>query len=275
MFVRTPRAMTLTPAGDRLLQAAKKVLEELDVAEREIANAAKGVERTLILTTQCATVYYWLPAQLKKYQRDHPTVNVRVVVDPRQDCFEALLLGKIDLVISCNPVRNRRIQYTPLFQDENVLTVANDHRLAGRKFVTPKELEGEDFFVYPPRDHSSFLANVMSPAGVSPRSIQEVMLTEAMIEMIKGGLGVASLAKWIVAPHVLEGSVSTVRIGPSGFWRSWSLATRRSTEPSPHIDAFVNLLAGKPFRISGGRQRPLLNVNFSRPHAVAETDSSV
>jgi LysR family transcriptional regulator for metE and metH len=275
LFVRSPRSMTLTLAGDRLLQSARKVLEELECAERDIASAATGIEQTLTLTTQCSTVYYWLPAQLKKYQQKFPKVNVRVVVDPQGDPFDALLRKKIDLVVTCNPIRNRKLHFTPLFEDENVLALAPDHRLAKRKFIIARDVENEDLFVYPPRDHSSFLAEVLHPAGISPRSVQEVMLTEAMIEMIKGGLGIASLAKWIVAPHVANGGLTTVRIGPAGFWRSWSIATRSGGQPAPHIEEFVALLAGKPFHIAGGRQRPLVNLKYSRANIAEHSEASV
>jgi LysR family transcriptional regulator for metE and metH len=274
IFLRSGRAMTLTPAGNRLLQSARRVLEELECAEKEIASVGADAEKTLTLTTQCCTVYYWLPAQLKKYQRKFPKVTVKVVVNPDDEPFEALLQGKLDLVITCNPVRNRKIQFTPLFEDENVLAVPVGHRLCERKYINAEDVESEDLFVYPPRDHSSFLAKVLKPAGVQPRSIQEVMLSEAMIEMIKAGIGIASLSRWIVAPHVASGTLATIRIGRGGFWRPWSLATRRSSQAVPHVAEFVNLLAGRPFHIAGGHQRPLHAVNFPGTHPVEHEENS-
>ena len=50
--------------------------------------------------------------------------------------------------------------------------------------------------------------DVLAPAGVQPRSIQEVTLTEAIIEVVKGGLGVALLARWAVAPQLASGSLA-------------------------------------------------------------------
>src|SRR6266478_8744066 len=63
LFERRNARMFLTPAGERLLQAARTVLDELARAEKEIQKcngdgAAKGVLR---LSTECYTVYHWLP----------------------------------------------------------------------------------------------------------------------------------------------------------------------------------------------------------------------
>ena len=40
------------------------------------------------------------------------------------------------------------------------------------------------------------------PAGVVPARIQEVKLTEAIIEMVKANLGISALARWAVQPFL-------------------------------------------------------------------------
>src|SRR5207253_5700642 len=66
LFERRSGRMPLTAAGERLLCAARTVLEELERAEKEIQNGngktpAAGVLR---LSTECYTVYHWLPPRL-------------------------------------------------------------------------------------------------------------------------------------------------------------------------------------------------------------------
>ena len=69
LFERLKGTMTLTAAGERLLKSARTVIEELERAEKDIHEGAKcgnGVDRGVIrLSTECYTVYHWLPPRLR------------------------------------------------------------------------------------------------------------------------------------------------------------------------------------------------------------------
>lgn len=259
LFTRFPRKMSLTPAGERLLRAARSVLTELDHAQREIRDAGKTPEAVLRIATQCYTVYHWLPARVRLFARKHPGVEVRVVAEASPHPFSALLESKLDLAIVSRPIRDRRIVYTPLFEDELVLIAAPDHPLSRRTVVALEELAGETLLIYPPREESTFLTRILLPAGVAPRCIQEIQLTEAIIELVKGGLGVAALARWAVAPHVAAGTLRALRLTREGYYRQWSAARLRRGPSAPHVDAFVELLQKHPIprqlrRLSSGPQ---------------------
>ena len=101
LFERRDRRMALTAAGERLLQSARTVLEELARAEKEIQECngngpAKGVLR---LSTECYTVYHWLPPRLRLFQHKFPAVDFQLVIEATDNPFEALLEGKLDLAI--------------------------------------------------------------------------------------------------------------------------------------------------------------------------------
>ena len=107
LFERRNRRMALTPAGERLLQSARSVIDELTRAEKEIREGdgngvAKGVLR---MSTECCTVYHWLPPRLKLFQHKFPAVDFQLVIEATDNPFEALLDGKLDVAIVCDPIR--------------------------------------------------------------------------------------------------------------------------------------------------------------------------
>ena len=57
----------------------------------------------LRLTTQCNTVYHWLPSRLRLFHRTHPDVDLQVVAGATDDPFPSLLEGTIDLAIVFRP----------------------------------------------------------------------------------------------------------------------------------------------------------------------------
>lgn len=257
LFERKSRKMTLTAAGERLLQSARAVLTELEGAQKEIQKRGGPGQGLIRLSTECYTVYHWLPEQLKLFQQKFPAVEFQLVVEATDNPFEALLDGKLDLAIACSQIRNRRIRYTPLFQDEVVVIVTPRHRLASKKCVYPEDFAEENVFVYPPKEESTLLNVILGPAGVWPRRIQEVTLTEAIIEMVKGGLGVAMMARWAVAPQLASGAVIGLPLTAQGFHRTWSAAQLRDQRPPAYLQEFIRLLAEHPISATSSTRRKM------------------
>ena len=256
LFERTSKKMKLTIAGERVLLSARMVLEELNRVEKDIEARAMPVRETLRLTTQCYTVYHWLPSCLMRFTKSFTNVDVKVVVEATQNPFEALLEEKVDLAIIYSPVRDRRIAYTPLFDDEAIAVLPAGHSLADKTYLTAEDLAGENLLVYPPNDESMVIKKLLTPAGLAPRSIQEVMLTEAMIEMVKAGLGITVLSRWMVAPQLAEGKLAGVPITREGMWREWSVARLKRKSAPAHVKEFMRLLTENPLRtlmLRGGK----------------------
>jgi LysR family transcriptional regulator, regulator for metE and metH len=248
LFERRDRRMALTAAGERLLQSARTILDELARVEKEIQEcngngAAKGVLR---LSTECYTVYHWLPPRLRLFQQKFPAVDFQLVLEATDSPFKALLEGKLDLAIVCDPIRNRKIRYTPLFEDEMVIIVPPEHRLAGERFAALEEFAQETLIIYPPKEDSTVLNRFLRPAGIVPRKIREVLLTDVIIEMVRGGLGVAALAKWAVLPQLDSGALVGLSLTEQGFRRTWSIAQLRDGRSPAYVDEFIRVLAEHP-----------------------------
>src|SRR5262245_66037779 len=62
LFLRLRRRMTLTPAGERLLAAARVLLAELQRTEQEVRGVSAGERGVLRISPECFTCYHWLPA---------------------------------------------------------------------------------------------------------------------------------------------------------------------------------------------------------------------
>jgi LysR family transcriptional regulator for metE and metH len=246
LFLRVGKRMMLTPAGERLLRSAEDVLttiERTEEAIRSLAGAERGVLR---ITTECYTCYHWLPALLKKYRRAHPRVDVRIDATATAQPIAPLLEGRLDVAIVSDPVRDRRLVTVPLFEDEMVAILEPRHPLASRPFLAPEDFAAETLLTYSSKEDSTVYQRVLVPAGVAPAGFQQVQLTEAIVELVKAGLGVAVLARWAVEPYIRSGVVRALGVTRRGYHRMWSAAMLKDMARVPYVREFVDLIATHP-----------------------------
>jgi LysR family transcriptional regulator for metE and metH len=255
LFLRVGKRMVVTAAGGRLVETARRVLADLTAAEAELRRHGAREASVIRVCAQCNTGYHWLPPLLDVFRRKHPAVDVSIAVECTLRPLEALLEGRLDVAIVTDAVRNRHVRTRPLFEDEHAAIVAPDHRFAGQAFVSPKDLAGERLLLYSSSPDDSFtIQRILKPAGVAAGRVSFVMLTEAILEMVKARLGVSVMQTWAIAPALRSGEVRAVPITASGIRREWRAATLRQAGGVPHVDAFIDLLAE---RAIPARRQPL------------------
>ena len=242
LFLRVGKRLVLTPAGERLLATARDVLDRLDRTEQDIHQMGKARAGMLRLTTECYTCYHWLPPLLVRYRKRFPQVEVRIDVAATGRPLDMLLAGKLDLAIMSTPVRDRRLVSRPVFDDELVVVAARDHRFAKQTHVRLSDLRDETLYVYPPKEESRVLQEVLVPSGHVPARVEEVMLTESIAELVKAGLGVSVLARWAVQPLVDAGSIVIRPLTARGLRRQWRAVMPKDLAGADYIGEFIDLL---------------------------------
>ncbi|MFY9554702.1 MAG: LysR substrate-binding domain-containing protein [Blastocatellia bacterium] len=247
LFLRLNKKMLLTQAGERLLSSAPAVLEELKRVEEDIRQIALHREGILRISTECYTCYHWLPPVLKPFSREFPRVEVRIIAEATHRPIEALLDGRLDLAITSTATRNQKLMFKPLFKDEMVAIVSPDHPFASRPHLTAKDFASEHLLVYAlPKEELTVFQKILIPAGVAPKHLSRVELTEAIVEMVKAGLGIGVMARWAVAPQVKAGTLCALPLTARGFHRQWSAAMIRHKAMPPYLMKFAELLAANP-----------------------------
>lgn len=246
LFHRISKRMILTPAGERVLTSATRIIEDLRHAEEEVRLLVEEKRGLLRLTTECYTCYHWLPPLLQRFQRRHAGVDVRIAVEATKRPTEALIEGSIDLAIVSSEVEDRRLRVTPLFEDEMLVVMSPDHPLAGRESISAKELAAQTLLTYYGPELSTAYQRVLRPAGLEPKQWMQVPLTEAMVELARGGIGVAVLARWSVWPQLDAGVVTGVPLTRRGLYRQWKAAVLQSDQVPAYVDEFIDLLAAQP-----------------------------
>ncbi len=264
LFHRVSKRMILTQAGERLLASARRILDELQKTEDEVRLFADNRRGVVRLTTECYTCYHWLPALMKRFQLRHPAIELSIDVDATETPIESLLAGQIDLALVTTEVKDKRVEMRALFNDELVLITAPDHRLASRPFVTAKDVAAETVLTYAELEDSSVYRRLLRPAKLLPARSMRVRLTEALVELVRNGIGVSLVSRWNVAPQIASKVVAAIPVTRRGLSRDWRAAVLRSSARPKYLDDFIDMLAKEsprkrevPVYLSPAMQRKL------------------
>lgn len=219
------------------------MLAELEAANQDIERLHQGRAGILRLCAQCHTGYHWLPPLLRAFGARHPATDVDVAVQHTDRAVEALLDGAVDVALLIDPVRDKRLRLRALPFDEHAAIVSPNHPWATKRFVTPEQLGSENLLLYSRSPAESFTVNrILRPAGVRPHRVRFVQLTEAILEMVKAGLGVSVLPTWTVRQALASGQIRAVRITRGGVRRQWTAATLQGLEEPAYVTDFLDLV---------------------------------
>ena len=248
LFLRTKKQMILTPAGERLLYTAEKLLAELQATENDLQQFAQSQGGVLRVSTECYTCYYWLPALLKKFNDKYPRVSVQIVVEATRRPLTALQNGQIDVAIVSSETDERKSMVKTLFSDELIAVVSPQHRFAARKYLKAEDFADQNLIVYAaPLNEMVVFQDFLNPAGIKPKQVSQIELTEAIIEMVKANLGIAVLANWAARPHIESGQLCGLPLTKKGLRRDWKAVWHKNQFAPKYLPNFVNLLADENF----------------------------
>ena len=258
LFLRRNRRMVATPAGQRVLDSATTILTELERTEAAVRALAQNRQGLLRVATECYTCYHWLPHVLKDFGQKCPSVEVRIEVEATWRPLAALLAGKLDLAIDdlAGPRSAARRQRAVPRRDSR-------HRAARpsvrRQDVRePADLADQTMLMYSPKEESYVFQKLLTPAGIDP-ILRQVQLTEAILEMVRAGLGVTALGRWVAQPYLDRRSLVGVRLTPGGFYRQWQAVVPRALAGTDYVNEFLRLVASRaPVARTDVTPRPVL-----------------
>jgi DNA-binding transcriptional LysR family regulator len=131
LIERLPRDARLTFAGKLLKTRGELILREIDNTQSAIQNLSKTVIGPLSIATSHHIGLHHLPAEIRKYLKDHPQVELDLHFLASEAIETALLSGEAELALLTLPLaENPLLCYQPLWHDPLYFVVGKDHPLA-------------------------------------------------------------------------------------------------------------------------------------------------
>ncbi len=252
LFVRKSRPLRLSPAGERLLELARQVLPELRRADQELQRLAEGRGGRLYAVIECHSCYEWLLPVLDDYRRDWPEVELDLPGSVSFEALTALREGRVDVVVTSDPVEDEALVQIPFARFEVMLAMAPDHPLAAKSHVLPRDLASETVITYPvASERLDVFQRFLRPAGIEPAAWRTSELTLMILVLVKSRRGVSALPAWTLQAAQADGLVAARPLGEGGLHSTLYLATRAGEQRQAYVAAFVDAVRRRAEAVFG------------------------
>ncbi|HXG83341.1 MAG TPA: LysR family transcriptional regulator [Pyrinomonadaceae bacterium] len=243
LFVRTPRRVIVTEAGEYLLERARKILREHDAALAEIAEVA-GAEHGRLRIGSASAMFatMQLPTILERLKQKYPRAEINVSSGTSHILVEKILHGEIDIAFVSLPVETANILTELLFSDEIVAIAHPKHALARQKYISAATLAGEHLILGEKGGNTRRLIDdFFAAANVKPNVMMELSRQEAINQMVENNMGVGIAGAKTVSKDITDGKLVSWWIEGAEIKWDLGLARLRGGYFSPIGKEFVDL----------------------------------
>jgi LysR family hydrogen peroxide-inducible transcriptional activator len=198
LFERGPGEVTVTPAGQRIIEQAQRVLEEASRI-KEIAAAGRD---PLAGPLRLGAIYtigpYLLPKLIPILRKNAPAMQLHIQENFTHRLGEALKRGEVDVILVALPFDEPGVETRAVYDEPFFVAVPKGHPWEGRKRVTSEELTRESLLLLGEghcfRDQVLEICHTVRAKDRSAlsRTVEGGSL-ETIRQMVAGGVGVTVL----------------------------------------------------------------------------------
>lgn len=188
-----------------------------------------------------------MPQLIQRFAAQAPQVECVVVPEVTRRAVEAVLAGEIDAAIVPNVPSDQRLFIQKAFEEDIVVVMRPDDPLAKRARVAVSHLSGRTVYAHetPPDQVEWFRRALGRSAPPLLRRVVRVPLTEAIVDLVRGGAGVAVIGAWTVARDLARGELITRPLSPQ-VRRTLSVVTTRGARSDARVTLMRSVLASIP-----------------------------
>lgn len=250
LFDRRSGRISLTEAGQRLYEYARKILDLHAEGRASLGGFHPPVTGDLLIAASSIPGECFLPALLSAFQAKHPQVHVRATVSDSSSVIKDVERGKAALGLIGQKPEKSSLEARTIGTDSLVLVVGSGHPWANRRVVALDSLADEPLIIREFGSGSRYtLEKSLEQAGSSLASLNislELGSNAAIKDAVKRGLGVAFLSRLAVERELDAKELRAVTVRGLRLRRSFYLVYHRRRPLSPAASVFVHFVESHP-----------------------------
>ena len=190
LFVRHhAQGLSLTPAGQRLLLAAKETIRSAYGLYDVVSSTMETIAGPIKLGSFRTFAPVILPELWQKFTARHPEVQMHVIEGSEAELLDGLRTARIDIALTYALSMTPDMEFVPLAEMPTYVLLAADHPLASRDSLRLGDLAREPFVLLDLPLSRQYFLSLFDRAGVVPQVVAETSLPEALRSYVGAGIG--------------------------------------------------------------------------------------
>lgn len=229
-------SLQLTPAGERVLRGARRVLSDAERIVEDLGRWKRVEHGTLRIAAGTAALEYFLPRPVARTARSYPGLQIALHEDRSARVLEQLRAGDLDVGVVTGPADAQDLRDVPWLSDPLVCVGPPD--LSPAHSQTAAEVFARHRLIsYGESDLQDQIDEALEGVGIERRPDRLIIRSgEAMKQYISAGLGIGLLSRRTVRIALQEERLSEIPLSDLEIIRRYDLVFRN--EPNPAAEAF-------------------------------------
>ena len=244
LLYRSSRGVEPTPAGIALAAHARRMIEESEKLQADLADYAKGIKGHIRIKANTSAITQYLPTDLAQFALDHPEVKLELEECRSVEIVQALREGRADIGVVMDGGDLEGLRSFAYRQDRLVAVVPRGHELRARKVAFVQLLKYDLVGL----DSSAAMMRLLGAAALEAqqplRLRMQVMSFEAVCKLVQAGMGIGVLPEVAARDFVPIMGLRLIRLTDAWADR-WMHVCIRNLESLPAVGRkFVEQLVG-------------------------------
>jgi DNA-binding transcriptional LysR family regulator len=195
LFVRSPRKVELTPVGEALVEPARELVMQSERMKDLVRRVQAGESGRVSLGFSGSSVNSIVGTLVRKVRHERPELGLDLRGSQLSyRGLERLREGQLDAVIGRWDYLPRDVNSVVIAEEELLVALPDNHRLAAAASITAKDLADEPWVVLPSGSGAT-LANRLHLLGAEgrfvPRIVETVADSATQFLLVDAGIGLA------------------------------------------------------------------------------------
>lgn len=205
LFNRNTTPISLTYAGEKYVETAKKILSLDNNLKKELSDISNMKKGKITIGIPAVRGTHVLPLVLPKFKEKHPGIEIHVIEGDSNYLEQCLLCGKVDLVLTSLPSTDKKITCELLYEEKIMLACKKGYLGSknllenGSNIVILNSLKDVDF-ILTKKSHRirKLTENLFDLFDFKPKIILETSNTATAFRLATSGLGVCFVSEMII-----------------------------------------------------------------------------
>jgi DNA-binding transcriptional LysR family regulator len=240
---RLGRTIQPTQDGEILYRYAREIMNLKERARLAMERVSEAIGGTLTIGASTTPGEYILPQIVSRFRKAYPDVfSILKIADSRNIC-QLVLDGEVDLGIIGTVIKDKNITTRKFMDDRLMLVAPPDFALS---VLNKNEIRKIPLVIREMGSGSrSSIEENLKKIGLLLDDLQivgEMGSSQALIQAVKSGMGLAFLSNFSVADEIKRGSLKCVRLKGISITRSFHIITHRLRFDKRISTTFVDYL---------------------------------